>query len=192
MTNLDLDFLKRSSAELDCRLSCGVDHGVSRGASCVVGRGVSRRANYKMSRALTFVMVASFLAAVGFTSLSARAEVGDSAQAAEVIPPRPRPAKSSKASKKTAKASLKKKSGKANASAQSVGAKEKTGPTTKGKLSRDVVFDGSVVNGKYLASGEAVSTVENEKKLNNLIGMRADFKDRLDDQRAQLRTVSDK
>ena len=72
-------------------------------------------------------------------------------------------------------------------------ASEKTGPSkSKGKLSREVVFDGSVVNGKYLASGEAVSTVENEKKLNNLIGMRADFKDRLEDQRAQLRTVSDK
>ena len=57
----------------------------------------------------------------------------------------------------------------------------------QGKLSRDVVFDGSVVNGKYLSSGEAVSTVENEKSLGNLIGMRSDFKDRLTEERARLR-----
>lgn len=55
------------------------------------------------------------------------------------------------------------------------------------KLSRDVVFDGSVVNGKYLAAGEAVSTVESEKSLGNLIGLRADFKDRLAAERQRLK-----
>lgn len=54
-------------------------------------------------------------------------------------------------------------------------------------LSREVVFDGSVVNGKYLSSGEAISTVETEKTLNNLIGLRADFKDRLLAERNRLK-----
>ena len=119
----------------------------------------------EVSRIFSLLVATTAIASIGFTSISATA--------ADV------------STKKTASKSVKllKKSK----------ASEKTGPSkTKGKLSREVVFDGSVVNGKYLASGEAVSTVENEKKLNNLIGMRADFKDRLEDQRAQLRTVSDK
>lgn len=56
------------------------------------------------------------------------------------------------------------------------------------KLSRDVVFDGSVVNGKYLSAGEAVSTVESEKTLNDLIGMRGDFKDRLTAEKQRLKS----
>lgn len=56
------------------------------------------------------------------------------------------------------------------------------------KLSRDIVFDGSVVKGKYLSAGEAVSTVESEKTLDNLIGVRTDFKDRLAAERQRLKS----
>jgi hypothetical protein len=54
-------------------------------------------------------------------------------------------------------------------------------------MSRDVVFDGSTVNGRYHSAGEAVATVENEKKLNDLIGARKDFKDRLAVENARLK-----
>lgn len=118
-----------------------------------------------VNRKISLMLAATMVASIGFSSVSALAS--------DLTTIKP-------ASKGTKLSKKQKASG-------------KTGPSkSKGKLSRDVVFDGSVVNGKYLASGEAVSTVENEKKLNNLIGMRADFKDRLEDQRAQLRTVSDK
>ena len=53
-------------------------------------------------------------------------------------------------------------------------------------LSRDVVFDGSTVNGRYLSAGEAISTVEQEKKMNDLIGARANFVDRLKADRTRL------
>lgn len=64
----------------------------------------------------------------------------------------------------------------------------KKGNAKNSKLSRDIVFDGSVVKGKYLSAGEAVSTVESEKTLDNLIGMRADFKDRLAAERQRLKS----
>jgi hypothetical protein len=71
---------------------------------------------------------------------------------------------------------------------------KKTGHRVAGKpsaarrdeLSRDVVFDGSTVNGRYLSAGEAISTVEQEKKMNDLIGVRANFNDRLKADRARL------
>lgn len=46
-------------------------------------------------------------------------------------------------------------------------------------VSRDVVFDGSTIGGRYLSAGEATATVEQEKKMNELIGSRANFNDRL-------------
>lgn len=46
-------------------------------------------------------------------------------------------------------------------------------------MSRDMVFDGSTISGRYLSAGEATATVEQEKKMNELIGSRADFNDRL-------------
>ncbi len=54
-------------------------------------------------------------------------------------------------------------------------------------LSRDVVFDGSMINGRYHTAGEAVTTVETEKKMNELVGFRRDFKDRLAVERARLK-----
>lgn len=55
------------------------------------------------------------------------------------------------------------------------------------KLGREFVFDGSTVNGRYHSAGEAVAKVEQEKKLNNLVGLRRDFKDRLAAERDRLK-----
>jgi hypothetical protein len=55
------------------------------------------------------------------------------------------------------------------------------------RLSRDIVFDGSNVNGQYHSAGEAVAKVEQEKKMNSLIGIRQDFKDRLSAERDRLK-----
>ena len=66
------------------------------------------------------------------------------------------------------------------------GAKRVAGVPSVGAKSRDVVFDGSTVTGKYLSAGEATSVVEQEKKLGDLAGVRANFNDRLRVERAQL------
>jgi hypothetical protein len=55
-------------------------------------------------------------------------------------------------------------------------------------LSRDIVFDGSSINGRYHAAGEALSVIEQEKNMNELIGFRKDFKDRLAVERSRLKT----
>jgi hypothetical protein len=47
------------------------------------------------------------------------------------------------------------------------------------RLSTDVSFDGSLVSGKYQFPDEAVATVEDEKSLDDLLGIRKHFKDRL-------------
>jgi hypothetical protein len=90
------------------------------------------------------------------------------------------PAKATKTKKASSKA---KKVAKAKSKSIS---KAKNPPSAK-KMSRDVVFDGSTVNGRYHSAGEAVATVENEKKLNDLIGARKDFKDRLAVENARLK-----
>lgn len=43
----------------------------------------------------------------------------------------------------------------------------------------DVSFDDVLVQGKYHFSDEAVTTVESDKVLDSLLGVRTDFKDRL-------------
>lgn len=56
-------------------------------------------------------------------------------------------------------------------------APEKAAPAaTKNK---DVSFEDLLVSGQYHFSDEAVTTVEEDKVLNSLIGVRADFKDRM-------------
>ena len=45
--------------------------------------------------------------------------------------------------------------------------------------STDHTFQGSTVHGRYNYADEATATVENEKMLNRLLGVRTDFKDRL-------------
>jgi hypothetical protein len=57
----------------------------------------------------------------------------------------------------------------------------------KSSLSRDIVFDGSAIKGKYHSAGEALALVEQEKNMNELIGFRRDFKDRLATERARLK-----
>jgi hypothetical protein len=47
------------------------------------------------------------------------------------------------------------------------------------RLSTDVSFDGRLVKGKYQYSTESITTVENEKGIDDLIGVRKNFKDRL-------------
>lgn len=54
-------------------------------------------------------------------------------------------------------------------------------------LRRELVFDGSTVSGQYHSAGEAVAKVEQEKKMNNLIGLRHDFKDRLTAEKERLK-----
>lgn len=56
-------------------------------------------------------------------------------------------------------------------------APEKAAPATK--KNQDVNFEDLLVSGQYHFSDEAVTTVEEDKVLNSLIGVRADFKDRM-------------
>ena len=48
-----------------------------------------------------------------------------------------------------------------------------------GKRSTDVSFEDVLVQGKYHFSDEAVTTVEQDKVLDSLLGVRKDFKDRI-------------
>lgn len=48
------------------------------------------------------------------------------------------------------------------------------------QLSTDVKFDDHLVGGKYQVPLEALSVVENEKILDELIGVRKDFNDRVE------------
>ena len=50
---------------------------------------------------------------------------------------------------------------------------------TSGELQTDVKFDDSVLHGQYQTPDEALARVENEKGLNDLLGVRKHFKDRL-------------
>lgn len=47
------------------------------------------------------------------------------------------------------------------------------------KKAQDMNFEDLLVSGQYHFSDEAVTTVEEDKVLNSLIGVRADFKDRM-------------
>lgn len=57
----------------------------------------------------------------------------------------------------------------------------------KGRLGTDFSFAGSRVDGKYLSAGESIAEVEDEKGLDNLIGIRKNFRDRLGNERARLK-----
>ena len=49
----------------------------------------------------------------------------------------------------------------------------------QGDLKTDVRFDDSVLHGQYQVPDEALAKVENEEGLNDLLGIRKNFKDRL-------------
>lgn len=55
-------------------------------------------------------------------------------------------------------------------------APDKTAPAKK---AQDMNFEDLLVSGQYHFSDEAVTTVEEDKVLNSLIGVRTDFKDRM-------------
>lgn len=52
-------------------------------------------------------------------------------------------------------------------------------PAATSKKTTDVSFEDVLVQGKYHFSDEAVTTVEDDKVLDALLGVRTDFKDRL-------------
>ena len=54
-----------------------------------------------------------------------------------------------------------------------------TTPLANKKKSTEVSFDDVLVQGKYHFSDEAVTTVEDDKILDALLGVRTDFKDRI-------------
>jgi hypothetical protein len=55
-----------------------------------------------------------------------------------------------------------------------------TTTNTKAKhLSQDVNFEDQLVRGKYAYPDEAIATVEDDKWLNDLLAVRKNFKDRL-------------
>ena len=47
------------------------------------------------------------------------------------------------------------------------------------KLEKDISFEDLLVQGKYQFSDEAVSTVEQDKVLDALLGVRTDFRDKI-------------
>lgn len=53
------------------------------------------------------------------------------------------------------------------------------GDQQKPKLSTDLRFSAMEVTGKYQYADEALALVEDEKGLDDLLGIRSDFKDRL-------------
>jgi len=59
------------------------------------------------------------------------------------------------------------------------------------KSAQDMSFEDLLVSGQYHFSDEAVTTVEEDKVLNSLIGVRSDFKDRMK-QSATLGEVENK
>ncbi len=58
--------------------------------------------------------------------------------------------------------------------------KGKSSKKPKPKLSTSVDFTDRTVGGKYVYSTEAITTVESDKALDDLIGVRKNFKDRLE------------
>jgi len=58
-------------------------------------------------------------------------------------------------------------------------ATESKAPAAPIKKTTDVSFEDVLVQGKYHFSDEAVTTVEDDKVLDALLGVRTDFKDRL-------------
>ncbi|HRK08699.1 MAG TPA: hypothetical protein PLZ57_13085 [Pseudobdellovibrionaceae bacterium] len=57
--------------------------------------------------------------------------------------------------------------------------KEAPKADAKKKKTTDVSFDDVLVQGKYHFADEAVTTVEDDKVLDALLGVRTDFKDRV-------------
>ena len=82
------------------------------------------------------------------------------------------------------------KTAKASSNKQATVDRDGETPSTskKAKLSRDISFRGSQVDGKYLSAGESVAEVESEKTMGALIGIRKNFRDKLGAERARLKS----
>lgn len=64
-------------------------------------------------------------------------------------------------------------------SAQAAPIAKKSKVKAKPKLSTEVDFNDRLVGGKYQYASEAITTVENDKILDDLIGVRKHFNDRV-------------
>jgi len=53
-----------------------------------------------------------------------------------------------------------------------------TAKNSNSKLSTDIKFDGQTVGGKTQSPFESMAVIENEKKIDDLIGVRKNFSDR--------------
>jgi len=72
------------------------------------------------------------------------------------------------------------------AMAKKTSSSKKKAPVVQNKnLSTDVSFDGTNLYGRYNRADEAIATVEDEKIMGRLLGLRMDFKDRLQAQGQQ-------
>jgi len=143
-----------------------------------------------MSRSLLTILAFSLVGGLALEASAAqmkyfeRVEVGETAKM-------PVPAsKNSGAKKKSAKksaAARKAPATKKVAARKGKAAGKSAGGNGGKQVGREFVFDGSTVSGRYHSAGEAVAKVEQEKKMNDLVGMRRDFKDRLAAERDRLK-----
>lgn len=69
-------------------------------------------------------------------------------------------------------------------SALTVSAAPKQG-AAQGQKSKEMSFEEILIQGKYQFSDEAVTTVEQDKVLEGLIGVKTDFKDRMEESMVQ-------
>lgn len=74
----------------------------------------------------------------------------------------------------------------ASAAVQPVAKKAGPAAVSKKKLSKDISFNGSQVDGKYLSAGESVAEIEGDKDMGALIGIRKNFRDRLKTETTRL------
>ncbi len=98
------------------------------------------------------------------------------------------------ASVKSAKAAKAEKQAKAKAAAAKPLAATKPPASkpavSKANVSRDIRFNGSQVDGKYLSAGESIAEVESDKEMAALIGIRKNFHDRLNEEKSKLQANS--
>jgi hypothetical protein len=70
------------------------------------------------------------------------------------------------------------KSKKSNKTQKSKVTKKVTKTTQEGQLGTSFAFDAASVRGKYQMAGQGIAAVEDEKVLDDLLGLRRSFKDR--------------
>ncbi len=61
----------------------------------------------------------------------------------------------------------------------SLSAQAQTADTSANKLEKNVSFEDMLIQGKFHFTDESVTTVEQEKVLDGLLGVRKDFKDKV-------------